>query len=780
MKERYDKLKALIEKYYMFKKNNTNNEMSEEATRVWINDFLEIFGWDVHNLSQVVQEQIVSKQQRDRLGKIESSHSKPDYTLLNGQIIKTYLDAKKSTVDIFKSKEAAFQIRSYGWSAGAPCAFLSNFEQFSILDCRDKPTREKSAYIGAIQIRIDEYLEKFDVLNTHLDRIAIYQGRLEKLYSMRKIEGYKTVDLYFNETLSAFRMALANNIYKNNSELGLPIEQLNYYVQLIIDRIVFIRVCESKGIEEQELLRSFVENGFWENFKESCYTKFYIHYDGAMFSIGDNELKNLSIDNTIFEEFLEKLYYPYPYKFEAIPVHVIAKVYEEFLAYSLIEKNGNIVTELKKEYVKTNGAIPTNANIARIICDETLDLTGKTSIDEILNLKVLDPCCGSGIFLVAAYEKIARRFKDLASEECGYCLYHNGEKFLTLDAKRKIMRSCLYGIDIDLTAIEVTKMSLALKIIDDVVPELYSASGMFGEKILRDIHNNIVCGNTLVDGDIDILPTEIAEIKPLAIQRRFSDAFSKGGFSYIIGNPPYVETKFFKASSLTMHKYLREKYGSFEGKVDLSVLFLERCLELLKGKGTLGIIIQRRWFKTSYGEKARNVIANSGYLKTLLDIRTTKMFHRRITYVSIMVLEKLQQQYVDYDYIPGDDCIDVVNYLMKNSDSRKHIPMSFFQNGAWSPEFYDMTKIKNKYAAKLGVLADNPIIHIRDGIQALWKKIYHIKQCQERNGFIYGKNGFGEAVCIEKDMVKPVIYNMEFLPLKKTKSQCILFISLCW
>lgn len=161
--------------------------------------------------------------------------------------------------------------------------------------------------------------------------MAVYQGQLEKLYSTRKIEGYKTVDSYFNEMLSGFRLVLANNIHKNNSKMGLSIEQLNYYVQLIIDRIVFIRVCESKGIEEQELLKSYVESGFWDSFKESCYTKFYDHYDGAMFSIGDNEFKNLSIDNKIFEEFVEKLYYPYPYKFDAIPVHVIAKVYEEFL-----------------------------------------------------------------------------------------------------------------------------------------------------------------------------------------------------------------------------------------------------------------------------------------------------------------------------------------------------------------------------------------------------------------------------------------------------------------
>lgn len=89
MEQRYENLKKLIEKYNEFKKNNSSGEMSEETIRVWINDFLAIFGWDVHDLSQIVQEKIVSEQQRDMLGRIQSSHSKPDYTLVNGKTVKT-------------------------------------------------------------------------------------------------------------------------------------------------------------------------------------------------------------------------------------------------------------------------------------------------------------------------------------------------------------------------------------------------------------------------------------------------------------------------------------------------------------------------------------------------------------------------------------------------------------------------------------------------------------------------------------------------------------------
>lgn len=768
MEERYENLKNLINKYKKFKKSNANSEMSEEMTRVWINDFLEIFGWDVHNLSQVIQEKTVSEQQRERLEQIKSSHSKPDYTFVNGNVVKTYLDAKKNTVDIFKSKEAAFQIRSYGWSAGVPCAFLSNFEQLAIFDCCDIPEKDKAADVGVIHIEIDEYLEKFEVINSHMDRTSIYLGQLDKLYNTQKIEGHKTVDVYFNEMLSDFRLKLANNIFANNVNLDLTIEQLNHYVQLIIDRIIFIRVCESKGIEESKLLKNYMNCDFWKKFKESCYSQFYNHYDGAMFSNEDDKFRKLVIDNEIFDEFIKKLYYPYPYKFDAIPVQVIAKVYEEFLAYSLVEKNGIVVAELKREYVKTNGAVPTDENVARMICNETIDLSEVNSVEDIFNIKVLDPCCGSGIFLITAYEKISDKIKKL-DKKGKYCLYYNGEKCLTLDTKRKLINSCLYGMDIDLTAIEVTKMSLALKIIDDIVPELYSACGIFGKKILRDIHNNIVCGNTLVDGNIKLLSSEIIEVKPISIKKRFRSVFLDGGFSYIIGNPPYVETKYFKASSLTMHAYLKDKYDSFEGKVDLSVLFVERCLDLLKQDGVLGFIIQRRWFKTSYGSKARNFIANSGYLKKLLDIGSTKLFHGRTTYVSIMILENSKQDNVEYDYLPGNDCVDVINYLTKYNKTRKSIPMSFFQGRVWSPEFYDMTKIKEKYTDRLETLGENKSIHIRDGIQALWKRMYHITHYYEKDSIIYGKNGFGEDVCIEKDILKPVIYNSEFLPLKSLK-----------
>ena len=588
-----ERLRILIEKYFQYKKDKKSEELSEESTRGWINEFLEIFDWDVLNIQQVQQEKIVDDAQKEKLDEIESTHTKPDYSLMNGSTVKAYLDAKKTSVDIFKNKEAAFQVRSYGWSAGLPCSFLTNFEQMVIFDCRYAPQKGDDASIAAKQITIDNYVAEFDDLNNHFNRLLVYRNNLQKLYNSEKVEGSKTLDAIFNKLLSEFRLQLANELYTKNQAL-IDEEELNFYVQIILDRIVFIRVCESRKIEKEGLLLDFLKKGFWDEFKKSCYVDFYNHYDGAMFS-RDKKFDQIVLPNDLFESFINKLYYPYPYKFDVIPTKVIAKIYEEFLAYSLRVKDGIVVTELKEDYVKTNGAIPTQEFIADAICKETILRNNYSNCQDIFSTKVLDPCCGSGVFLLSAYETFANILMDLASESNQWCVVEDEKKYLTIVAKQEIMKNCLYGIDCDPTAVEVTKMSLALKVVDDTYELYLSEIGAFGEKILQDIHNNIKIGNTLVDTDIDCNASEVKYIRPLNIRdSAFKKVFEeKGGFDYVIGNPPYVETKHFKAASLKVHDYLHDHYKTFEGKVDLAVLFIERTMGFLNATGRLGMIIQK-------------------------------------------------------------------------------------------------------------------------------------------------------------------------------------------
>ena len=207
----------------------------------------------------------------------------------------------------------------------------------------------------------------------------------------------------------------------------------------------------------------------------------------------------------IRDRFVDGLYYPFPYRFDVIPVKVIANIYEEFLGKQLVIINGNIEEVTKSEYVKTNGAVCTPEHIVDMICKQTIDLETVKTIDQIFNIKVLDPCCGSGVFLVSAYELLTKKMIAILSSDenerskySDYFYYQDDSYILTIKGRRAVVTNCIHGIDCDEVAIEVTKMSLALKIVDGKNPLAWNGIGVFGKKILCDIDGNIMLGNTLV------------------------------------------------------------------------------------------------------------------------------------------------------------------------------------------------------------------------------------------------------------------------------------------
>ena len=171
--------------------------------------------------------------------------------------IKTFLDAKSLDVNIFTSKETAFQIRSYGWSAQSPCAFVSNLEQLVIYDTRFIPSPDQKADIGTKQFSIDDYIENFDIIFKHLWHDNICSNKLEQLYKLKATEGNNQLDSNFMLMLSDFRLKLAKRLAELNPKIIKNDSLLNYYVQVILDRIIFIRVCESKEIEQHEKLKNF-------------------------------------------------------------------------------------------------------------------------------------------------------------------------------------------------------------------------------------------------------------------------------------------------------------------------------------------------------------------------------------------------------------------------------------------------------------------------------------------------------------------------------------------
>lgn len=340
-----EKLAGLVERFIKAKEEGKLDYASEETIRTWINELLSLFGWDVQNTHQVLQERTLEKDKRDKLRGIGSTNVRPDYTLANGSVPLSFIDAKSLDVNIAESKESSFQIRSYGWSIGAMFSIVTNFEQFAVYECSIMPHISDESNVCRVALySCKEYVDNLEMMSFFLDRGKVISRQLDSIPHAEE-----TLDQRFSKSLSEIRVKLAESILHEND--GINENQINSYVQIILNRILFIRVCEARGMEEDGLLNKFAESDFWKNFRESSYLNFYNHYDGPMFS-RIAELQGLSIDNEVFKQLLNYLYYPSPYRFDVIPLKTLSDMYDTFLGYKLAIRNGMIVNELKPEYKK--------------------------------------------------------------------------------------------------------------------------------------------------------------------------------------------------------------------------------------------------------------------------------------------------------------------------------------------------------------------------------------------------------------------------------------------
>jgi len=797
MSQRKDRLQALVERYQSFKQDPRLDLSSVETIRTWINELLSIFDWDVMDTSQILQEKVLSQEERNRLEEINSTSTRPDYTFKIGNQKLTFLDAKAATVNIETSTSSAFQIKSYGWSIMAPCSFLTNFEEFAIYDCTYVPNQEQQANLGRIYLKIDEYVDNFELFEKHLLKSNILNGSLSKLYSdtlkternIRKL----TPDLVFAEQLSAFRLSLARNIVENNDEIikGNS-ELLAYLTQIIINRVIFIRICEARKIERDRLLLSFQDNNFWNDFKNSSYNEFFEHYDGPLFD-RINNFQELEISNEVFGELISLLYYPSPYRFDVIPTKLLSDIYEIFLSKKLIIEDGEVSEKLKLEYIKTNGAISTPQYLVQDLLKRTIipNKLFENGFDSFFNTKILDFACGSGIFLIEVFDYLQDRLIQYYTEnpapELSSLFFQNADlTTLTIEGKRNLISSCIFGVDIDPEAVEVSRMSLSLKVIDSSdFYENYQELGLFGNQILNNVGNNIKCGNTLVSTDISQQYPEIEAdqeqlFKTNAFDYNSRDGFaqifeSKGGFDYIVGNPPYVEVKNYNIEYPFMHKYIKDNYDTTKnGKIDLAVAFIERAITVLNNQGKLGLIVQRRFFKTAYGKKIREYISSGKLLSQVVEFETSKIFANRVTYIATLILDKSEPENVSFLKI--DSGVEEIPSKLRSiepfevDDSNyTTIPSEGINKNPWNFEDAELLGIKTVLLQSHGKFGD--FAKVRVGVQVLWDRAYHIKiQSINADGTLTGNTHLEDNITLEIGACRPLMVNERFYPFCKDET----------
>ncbi|MCZ9938751.1 type I restriction endonuclease [Brachyspira hyodysenteriae] len=476
--EVYKKVEELVIKFRNNKDQYTNKNYNEtETRRDFLDPFFEAFGWDVSNRagkSQTYRD--VIHEDKVKVGKETKA---PDYAFRIGGNRVFFVEAKKPGVNLKEDNLPAFQLRRYGWSAKLGISFLTDFEELAVYDCTRKPNVNDKASTARIEyIHFEDYLNRFDFLYEILNKERIEQGSLEKyIAGTSNKKGTESVDIDFLNSLDNLRTKLASNIAKLNKNLS--VRDLNYAVQQIIDRIIFLRAAEDRGIEEYGDLKKTCENkgeSFYGNLLK-IFEKADGRYNSGLFDFSKDSISSsIEIDNKVIKEIINELYYPLsPYEFSVISVEIIGNAYEQFLGKTItIGKNHSAKIELKPEVRKAGGVYYTPEYIVDYIVANTVGeaIKGKKP-EEIANIKILDLACGSGSFLLGAYKyllnyhieyynKIRDRAKFKGSKED--VIKENGD--LTIWIKKQILRNNIFGVDIDSNAVEVTKLSLLMKCLE--------------------------------------------------------------------------------------------------------------------------------------------------------------------------------------------------------------------------------------------------------------------------------------------------------------------------
>lgn len=624
--EAYNGIKELVEKFKSNYKQFHSSDYNETLTRQdFINPFFEYLGWDISNkegLSQTYRDVI----HEDKL-KIGKETKAPDYSFRIGGNRVFFVEAKKPSRNLKEDSDAAYQIRRYAWSGKLSVSILTDFEEFAIYDCSKKPSPNDKASMSRIEyINYEDYLNRFDFLYDTFAKENVLRGSLEKYNADTKSKkGTESVDIDFLNSLDDLRTKLASNISKLNS---LSLRDLNFAVQHIIDRIIFLRVAEDRGVENYgDLREACCGNNYYKNIVD-IFKKSDGKYNSGIFDFSKDKItQNIEVDNKVIKEIINDLYYPKsPYEFSVISVEIIGNAYEQFLGKTItIGNNSKAKIELKPEVRKAGGVYYTPEYIVDYIVENTVGekIKGKTP-KEIANIKIVDPACGSGSFLIGAYKYLLNYHREYYSKQGKKKFLGSKEDAITEDGelalwvKKQILINNIFGVDIDSNAVEVTKLSLLLKCMENETPaSIINNQSLFNERALPSLDENIKCGNSLIGNDFysggDSLNIDIEtqyKINCFDWEREFSSIFKSGGFDIVIGNPPYG------AELMDIERdYLERKYSL--NNTNTAALFIGLSKHLLKDKGVNGFIIPKSFIYASNWESSRELIIND--LQELVD-----------------------------------------------------------------------------------------------------------------------------------------------------------------
>jgi type I restriction-modification system DNA methylase subunit len=694
IRELVDRFKRQREAYRSPQYNET------QLRREFLDPFFKTLGWDIDN-EQGYAEAYKDVIHEDTI-RVGESTKAPDYCFRIGGARKFFLEAKKPAVDIKHDVSPAFQLRRYAWTTKLPLSILSDFEEFAVYDCRVKPDQRDSAAVARVlYIPCTEYAERWDEIASVFSRDAVLKGSFDKFAESNKAKrGTADVDDEFLKTIEDWRAELARNLALRNPKLTQ--RELNFAVQRIIDRIIFLRICEGRGIEDYGRLRALTNGDriyprlaqLFEQADDRFNSGlFHFQREKGRHEAPDELTLGLDLDDKLLRDILKSLYYPEcPYVFSALSANILGQVYEQFLGKVIRLTEGHrAVVEEKPEVKKAGGVYYTPAYIVEFIVQQTIGnlVEGKTP-KQAAKLKILDPACGSGSFLLGAYEFLLRWHLDcyVKNEPAKWAkgsrpalVQTSGGWRLTIAERKRILLDNLYGVDIDAQAVATTKLSLLLKLLEgETQQSLQPLLRKFQERALPDLSDNIKCGNSLIGPDYYQQPEltlltqdELDRVNVFDWHAEFPHIFQRATstgelretaaaspLDYTMPGVPlhgsysYKKTKGAKARALPVateseweggfdavignppyvrqeslsaaKEYFRNHYEAFDGVADLYTYFMEQSVNLLCGGGLFSMIVSSSFLRATYGEPLRRTLKKNTAILRIVDFGGLAVF----------------------------------------------------------------------------------------------------------------------------------------------------------
>jgi type I restriction-modification system DNA methylase subunit len=740
-----EQIAKLIDKY----EHEIDKSQSEADLRAdYIDQLFLALGWNIHNDPG----QLTNYR---REGYIRGAGYVDVGLEIAGQPV-LMLEAKKFGV-LTSSAERTYdrtseekQLFRYARGKKIPYCVLTNFEHLHVFNADherlilafDDPT---------------EYLGRLSELQ-RLSPERVKSGSLPA--SERQLE-IKDIDEAFLASLQSWRRLLANAIYQHNLTKAalqtndeFDFSKLMAVVQRILDRIILIRYGDDK---EVLLKYDVVEDILTSYHKKASYARpddlmqelvdfshrMDEHHNTTLFQPG-HDCEKVFVPNEVLAKIMTEIN---NISFRKFTSDILGNTYETYLGTKLVLKNGEITSEERRDIRKAGGIFYTPTIVVHYIVDNTLgrllkeleDRHGLHAIEKAREIKVLDPACGSGSFLIYAYQVLAgfyRRMNEEIEKERVKLLasISNTDMFQRLelfkhlpepvnDYPHHVLEKQLYGVDIDPEAAEIAAVNLTMQAFAD----------NRREKLPKILNENIKVGNSLISGTEEELRRYFGddweEKRPFNWEQEFPEVMSNGRFDVVVGNPPYMQVL---QSQYKMDlQYYKDHYVSVSGfKKNLFPIFIERSLDLIKADGArLSMIIPDRFFFTPSYIPCRRKIIEHATLESVEEI-LAGAFNKTIVGSAIFVAStpKLESYGVEIRHQKEGQSI-VINRLpiesvLRDSESVVNLLVTHESSDLLQKAYGVSSPLKSLFSVHVGIMIkDNKTLFTKSRVNIQQKPI---------------------------------------------------------